>query len=222
MTKEYHRKETNKDLFKERRRSLVENHTVDTERYTHIDLENEIGIPFVKSPDYSIANVKGYGKISLITSFFNPFSDNGFWHRSGRFFSEHLYVVDCNWMDKVATACILASLIISIVILHTAYKLDAHQGYVYNDPIDDICDTTTDPKEKAEKAKIVAEKKAILAYYNSWSTGLGMLIAKTSLVVVPGLLTFWIVFKRTSVHRKDNTAQSYLVGQKPNKVAIGQ
>jgi hypothetical protein len=151
----------------------------------HNELEDKIQSDFVSSVDYSIKNVKGYKGSELFTSFFNQYHKNGFWNRLKKFTREDLYVVDCNWQDKFATICIFISGIISLVILFRSFELNAHQSYVFNDPKD-----ATNP-----------EKQAKLDYYNEWSSGIIMILAKAFVIGSPAIMTFWCIFKRTSVHK---------------------
>lgn len=155
---------------------------------SHTELEQIIQKPFINSPDYAIANVEGYDTIKLFTSLFSFNDQNNLWQRSKRFLNEKLYVVDSVWFDKIATLCLIISLIIAIIILYSSWELDVHSEYVFNNP-----NNASD-----------LNKQTKLNLYNKWN-GMPLLITKTIIIIVPALITLWRIFKRTTDQKINST-----------------
>ncbi len=156
-------------------------------KLTHKTLEDNIIDDFRLSPDYSIKNVSGYNGLELITSLFKFNEPNNLYQRSKRFMNEKLYVIEIDRMEFLMTFLVLISAIISIIIFLRSWELNASQFYQFNNSKDNLDE----------------EKKRKLDEYNSTWNGTPILITKTLLVVIPGLITIWRIFKRTSKHREE-------------------
>jgi hypothetical protein len=155
------------------------------DRVTHQNLEEAVLPIFLKSPDYSLSNVAGYSgwqKLRL----FQPFDrNNNPIARMSRFMKERLYITDCGTLDKISTIAILISAILAIVIVYQTIPMDVVQVYQFANPAD------------ANDATKVAKLQTL---NNAW-TGSTYVISKAALIAIPGLITAWQIFKRTTVHR---------------------
>lgn len=102
------------------------------EHKTHAQLERDIMSEFMASPDYSIANVKGYNKwwqkpLMIIDGHNNPLA------RYGRLRREKLYVIPCDRFDTACTAAIIVGLILSVIVWYYGRGLDLTQKYTFSD-----------------------------------------------------------------------------------------
>lgn len=102
-----------------------------SDRETHALLEEQVLPYFYKSPDYALANVKGYDTIwskplMLLDSHNNVLA------RVNRFFKEKMYIINCDNFDKLSTAAILIGFILSIVILYHSHGIDVIQEYKFS------------------------------------------------------------------------------------------
>lgn len=177
-------------------------HYVD--RMTHSQLEDKVLEHFYKSPDYSIYNVSGYGssegyintpgapfhyvvpKPSLFLTPFNPWDkQNNLWQRTKRFSNERLYVVHNDVFDKISTLAILVGAVLSIIVLYYSIPLGVEQVYQFTNPED-----ANDP-----------DKVSKLEALNSAWTGRTYVYSRAALIAIPGILTFWQIFKRTTIHK---------------------
>jgi hypothetical protein len=174
------------------------------DRMTHTQLEDKVLEHFYKSPDYSIYNVAGYGssegyinipgkpihyavpKPSLFLTPFNPLDkENNLWQRAKRFNKERLYVVHNDIFDKISTIAILVGAVLSLIVLYYSIPLGVEQVYQLSNP---------------EDAKDPEKLKKLETLNKAW-TGRTYVYSRAALIAIPGILTFWQIFKRTTIHK---------------------
>ena len=151
----------------------------ETDRETHVLLEEHVMPHFRLSPDYALSNVKGYDAIwtkplLLVDSHNNPFA------RAHRLLKEKLYVTKCDIFDSLSTAAIMIGFILSMVILYYSHGIDVVQEYKFSDDkkteyADDNERLTTLTNESiaatnctdATKAKQIQQIQAAISLINS-------------------------------------------------------
>ena len=145
------------------------------------DIEHTIDSTYKVSSSYDIRNNNWNNWVEPIYTLMQPKSQNNIYYRGKRLLDEEYVVVNDDKWEKLLTITIIAGFVLSLLILYYSKGLDIAQPYIFNNPKD-----TNDPV-KAAKLKYLNKNK------DTWDK------IATAFAIIPGIVTVWRIFKRTSV-----------------------
>lgn len=163
-------------------------------------VENDIRAPFFSSPAYAFKNA-GFpthhiGPISFydwqpITSLVWPHSNNTVWDRMKRLYRSDFNIAYNDWQEMLLTAIILIGFIVAIIVYFSTKDIDVSQVYTFKNP--------EDAKDPVKQAKLDNANKNI----DTWN------IVKMVLAIIPGAVTAWRLFKKSTYPIKTRRAAAH-------------